>query len=359
MRQVKSAELVRYNANNRGTNSPDCVKRAISMAFDLPYSEVTKLLNNKMHEVRARRWNTFRVFEPVIKELGGTSLIPIDDLITVDEFADNIAEPDKAYLLLTGKTYGKNTHMVCILDKKIWDSWDSKDYIVNGYYVVKTTNRKPVTDILSKLDQLRKDYVYPVLSDEIFKYADKQKWDCIMTLSKSTTTNYQIKSKFVLAFSATEQIPKERSYKIEIVLVFQPTMTEDEAIEFIKKTGKQRAYDRMWAIKEQEKKLVEEYKVRSQMDAESKDSDLWLDKREQRFFNSLPGWVRPLITYISIDAPGQFHNSYEVRIRPLPGDNAHGKRIEFWGYDAWMVKDQIERYKQDKQVPGYEYEWDY
>lgn len=42
--KVNSATLVEYNANDRGKNAPDCVKRAISMAFSIPYSEVSKAL---------------------------------------------------------------------------------------------------------------------------------------------------------------------------------------------------------------------------------------------------------------------------------------------------------------------------
>ena len=39
-RDVVAAELKRYNANNRGTNTTDCVNRSISMAFGKDYVEV-------------------------------------------------------------------------------------------------------------------------------------------------------------------------------------------------------------------------------------------------------------------------------------------------------------------------------
>ena len=38
MKNVNSASLVRYNANNRGISTGDCVKRAISYAFNKSYN---------------------------------------------------------------------------------------------------------------------------------------------------------------------------------------------------------------------------------------------------------------------------------------------------------------------------------
>ena len=42
---IKSANLLRYNANTSGISSPDCVKRGISYAFDKSYVQVSKDLN--------------------------------------------------------------------------------------------------------------------------------------------------------------------------------------------------------------------------------------------------------------------------------------------------------------------------
>ena len=68
MKQVNSATLEKYNANNRGKSVDDCVKRGISLAFDLPYAEVGKILNAKMKELRKSAWNIQPVFEPVINK---------------------------------------------------------------------------------------------------------------------------------------------------------------------------------------------------------------------------------------------------------------------------------------------------
>ena len=51
IRKIESAELVRYNANSSGKMSPDCVKRALSLAFDVPYSQIAKMLNEEMKKM--------------------------------------------------------------------------------------------------------------------------------------------------------------------------------------------------------------------------------------------------------------------------------------------------------------------
>ena len=51
--KISSATLVDYNANDRGNYAPDCVKRAISMAFSKQYSQVAKDLRKAQAEVRA------------------------------------------------------------------------------------------------------------------------------------------------------------------------------------------------------------------------------------------------------------------------------------------------------------------
>ena len=55
MSNITSADLIRYNANPRHTDTGDCTKRALSLAFDMPYSQVSKELNgiaNEMNESR-------------------------------------------------------------------------------------------------------------------------------------------------------------------------------------------------------------------------------------------------------------------------------------------------------------------
>ena len=50
-RYISSADYVNYNANSRGNNVGDCVKRALSMAFDMDYNQTSKELNELVGQV--------------------------------------------------------------------------------------------------------------------------------------------------------------------------------------------------------------------------------------------------------------------------------------------------------------------
>ena len=45
-------KLIYYNANTHNVHSGDCVKRAISLAFNLDYEYIAKLLRQKAKELR-------------------------------------------------------------------------------------------------------------------------------------------------------------------------------------------------------------------------------------------------------------------------------------------------------------------
>ena len=49
MKLIYSADLVRYNANSRGTRTGDCAVRSISLAFNRSYNDIKKLLNSAMN----------------------------------------------------------------------------------------------------------------------------------------------------------------------------------------------------------------------------------------------------------------------------------------------------------------------
>lgn len=358
--KINSANLVKYNANTRGKSVGDCVKRSMSLAFDMSYNDIGKLLNEKMKALRAYQWNIQRVFNPVIKDLGGSDPIRMEDSnCTVEEFADSIAQPGKAYLILCGKKYGDVSHMVCIRDKDIFDSWDCSDYLVTKYYTTPERALKPTTDIQSTLADICKEYATPILQSEIKRYFTKKDWEGNYEF-ESKRRDYRVTYTFTVIIYADGLILKNREYSFDIAFVFTPTMSEDEAIEYIQKTAKTRMYDRMYAIDGQEKKLkeAEEMKLAAGLQNEKTyEEKYYISKAEERFLNSLPGWIRPLIKTLRIDRPGSYSDSYTLVIRPLPDDpnRSSDERIRFEGLDADELKAQIYRYKDTYDVPWDDY----
>lgn len=360
-RKIESADLIRYNANSSGRNTGDCVKRSISLAFDLPYTDTSRLLLQKMHERKADKWNIYSVYNRVIEDLGGSALVNVEnkgDPITLEEFVDNEVNENLIYIVLTGSKPGKRDHMVCVRDGKVWDSWDSRKEYVDGYYIVESDRIKEILDVNQYLPELADDLALDVVRNTIYSYVEKHDYSVNFVRTEvKKAKNYQIQINATVVLSANEIVIKNRTYKFSIIIPIEPTSTYDEAEEKIRKVAKQRAYDRMWTINEQEKKLVEEYTMRASLeDLDTHKSDLYFTPSEKRFFNSLPGWVKPLISYISIDSPGQYYDSYAISMHPLPNDSRHSKKIHFNDYDASGIKEQLERYKKTFEIGGIDYE---
>lgn len=356
---IQSAEFVKYNANNRGNDVGDCVKRSMSLAFDVPYYQIGKLLNAKMKEKRKHAWNIEPVFSAVIMDLGGHSYTKMSSPITVDDFAENEADPGTTYLLLVGKKFGQTSHLVCVRDQKIWDSWDCRDWFVTGYYVIPIES-KPITDVKDHLEELVESYFTSDFEDDVTRQMFKWGLDEGDLLFKPTIKGYSIYTSCKLEMSPTDVIPKKRAYTFQIVLPIEPTMTVEEAEAFIRKTAKVRIYDRLYSIAGQEKKLREEWEVRNQMGYDEP-KEYWLDARERKFIATLPGWARALIKWIDIQDPNQYHDSYRITMRKLPTDDRHPNITKFSleAYTADQLREMIDRYGKYGEIEGIDYYQDW
>lgn len=64
-----------------------------------------------------------------------------------------------------------------------------------------------------------------------------------------------------------------------------------------------------------------------------------------------------MITFVDIQRPGEYSDSYKLWIKPHPGikTNSTVKRIDFEGYDANMIKGEIDLYKEEGLVPFEDY----
>ena len=361
-RRISASDLKLYNANVSGNNVGDCVKRSMSLAFDLPYSEIGKLLNAKKKEKRAYAWNQRSVFQPVIYDLGGKEYVSTkDDLISVNDFGDE--HPKGTYLLLVGKKPGEMSHMVCIRDGKVWDSWDCRKYFVTGYYDVTGVSNKEARDIdKNYINEVAQEFAQPAIENEMNRFVDKKKWHAIRIMCKAyANSTYQIKADCRIDLEKDKTINKDRISTFVIKLTIEPSWTDEEIIDFVKKTAKIRTYDRMYAIADQEKKLVEEVEVEKQL-SNSKESKkyVYLTPQEQRFVNTLPGWIRPLITFVGITEPNRWSDSYRIYFNKLPGDTLHPNmdRVYLYAWNARELKDKINRYHKNYEIDGYEYNYD-
>lgn len=358
---IEAATLKYYNANNRGNRTRDCVKRALSLALDISYTDISKLLNAEMHRQHTDAWNYPNVYGKVAKELGCSDWI-YDGVVNengrmkLDEFVDTVLDPNQTYLVHTGRSASVRDHIVCVRDGKIWDSWDSRDSYVFSYAIA-PTNKKHIASSDLNYVTIANKHAVPAVAKAMERFIKKRQWEyTFLQVEPTRAGSYHIVIRAQLTLAPTSWIAKKRAYTFDISFTIEPTMDEEEAIQLIGEVAKVRGYDRMYAIAEQEKKLKEAEEIKRAAGEEgTSKAHLFLDGRESRFYNSLPGWVKPLVTNLSIYEPHQYSNSYSIRIKPLPNDTEHSKRIEFEAYDSASLKDMLQRYRETGEVPWEDY----
>lgn len=362
---INSAELVQYNANNRGKNVGDCVKRSISLAFGISYSETAKLLNKVKKSFGYPAWNIQPCYSKVIKQLGGSKYVQLDNMITVDEFADSY-DPAIVYIVLCGRPNGHTpSHMVCIREGKIWDSWNSRNYIVYGYYVVEGDVTKPIVDLSSNMEELG-ELAEKASFETADTYATKRGWDYILT-SDHSVSNFKIKVFLTIMIrDVVGQESRRRTYTLQIPFVVEPTQTLAEAKQSVLKVAKTKGYDRMYAINQQETKLKEEEETarRFKEAGGALNNKLHLDQRERKFLNTLPGWIKPLIEHFYIYGP-DYYGTYEYALtfHPSPDDwrRSPNELIRLRAYTADELRQYINTYINSEyfDVAGEDYDYKY
>lgn len=379
---IKSAELLRYNANSSGNRAPDCVKRSISYAFDVPYITVAKKLNELANNSYVPgQWNVPYIYGKLIKDYGGSDRLRIYDFdrnmsesTTVNDFADTYNTG--TYLLEVGKKAegSQSSHLVAIVDGEVIDSWDSRNWYVKRLYTT-DHHHSAKSDIWSEenVKNLRALCVTSCRSnwDKLTaKYAAKNDWQFdepeVSVSAKDYKIDVLIKSKL------HSQLDDTKITNVQAKFVFVPTWTYEEAESYIIKNAYTRVYDRLYEINKTIKGMIEEQEATKQVISELGVGDqvdraldkYWMDDREKRFFNSLPGALRARVNRVSIQQPGQYSDSYSVRVIAKPEDRPrlaeYGFRrndmIEFEAYDATQMKDMLKRYTEKGEIPDIDYD---
>ena len=339
---ISAAELIHYNANSAGRSTGDCVKRSLSLAFDVPYVEMSKELIAKMKEKRSDHWNVQSVYNDVIAAHGGLGPVTLTEPRgTLEEFVDNNCQ-EGTWLVATGSKPTRSNHIVCVIDGKIYDSWDSSQEYAIRYYTIKNPPKRSFTDInINDYQQEIEETVASVGNALIMKYP----WYEYLRLFDASYIRYrnnQYKATIKLELKLKPRPYKEETtrYYFDFSVVFTPSTTEEEAHKIIKQTIKIRLYDRLYSVNQQEKKLEEAFEVRGK--ATSKLDGVWLSTQEQRFLNSLPGRIQGIIEWIDIERPGQYSDSYRVRVTPQHGESED--YIRLYAVDAREMRELIDHY---------------
>jgi len=326
------AGLKRYNANTRDADVGDCVPRGISLALGKDYDEVRRDLNRIVRRYYpGSAFNYSIVFYRYLKDTANVTFSNYPDKgVTEGEFCEKY--PQGTYLLLTGDkkkaANGRSTHLVCIIDGDIYDSWDSTDYVVVQWAKVKgektTLNEVTYEDILDDL------------MDNLRPYAEKLsnsfKWGTIRFNESYFEPFYDGKKyghrdKYTFELMLTAdlgEVPEDTDYRSNIsyghtfIIKMNPSFDAAENLASLTKKIKQKMYD--WV-----------YEIRKDLNDAEKSSSFEFNpkfrgnRKDRKAVMNLPEWFRPLVT--AIDTEGYYGYKYEVYFTPLPDDPNHRKDL--------------------------------
>lgn len=372
--RLESATLVKYNANTRGTNTGDCTARAISLAFNMDYSKARKALNDSAKEHRGWNYNTHANCEEVIRNLGGGNIIDPVRKITVNDFADMHAN-DGTYILWCskdGEKFHHTNHLVCMINDRIYDSWDSRTFYVIGYWEIKSgIKAEDITDVgqylttwIRRMDaDGYRNYANQVFDNIINKNRKLKKLidkydisvDLYLQVTEVALHNYTFK----FGYAVRVDIPKydilEKWYKSRFAIVFKPTMKTDEVDAYFEETFYNKLYSFLQGIIREIEDMCEGHALLYK-DSETtipKQQNLWFySQYAKKSFNNLPYWVRRLATSFRIEQPFQerYSDSVELYITTPPFDSDYDKNCEkdryFHAYNMDDLKRGLDYYKE-------------
>lgn len=375
MKPIDSADLVKYNANSRGTRTGDCSVRSISLAFDKDYREVKRLLNESLRKSGGHAYNSSKNILYVLRNYLGVG--HIQDIrsqeLTVEEFANN--NPTGTYLIGCHKSPNPNqeyifgNHLVTIINGKIFDTWDSRNYYVCKAIKVDNT----AVDIDTKITSLSQ------FLSEWFKSPDTKDWwstafkatldhaiDKSRRLKKLADDNdititingdwrrvnyssfvFTIPMQFELIipeYSISQSFSK--IVKVQIKPSVEPT---EEAVEnYIYSALDVKISDIVWAIVKAAEDAIAGYQLTKDVQNDTPVDGFW-NVQDRKMFNALPYWVRKLATDFYIDrytSWGEPAQRIILKIRPLPNDpeNKSGT-LTFEAEDKGMLMAMLEHYK--------------
>lgn len=373
MKKLLSADLVRYNANNRGTRTGDCTARAISLAFNMDYSKARKALNDSAKENWRLNWdyNSTSNVRRVIELLGGGKDTKEPDKITLNAWADE--HPSGTYILHCNKNgieRGPGGHLVCIIDGKIYDSWDSRDCYVLSYHVISNGIKgTDVTDIRGALNdyfdpKMTKEYwqIYTVdvfntiinKTSKLKKLVDK--YDVNVSLSidftKVTIAGYTFTYKYEIDLEIPEYKVAE-SYPSKFSVVFKPTMQASDIPDYFENTFFGKMYSFVLNVIRKAEDICKGSSLYEGYDIPQ--NGLYFSSTyEHKVFSALPYWVRRITKNFSAESP--LHNDYsdrvilEIYVPPFDTEynnpNRRSNTRYFHAYRISDLKDALEYYKE-------------
>jgi len=165
-----------YNANINNSDINDCARRALSLAFNLPYQTIEEELVHIRNDLGKRYYNSPEVINKFITDHGAIE-IPTARRMVVGNFCEkyNIG----TYLLEVYKI-GEPSHITCLIDNTIYDTWDCLNWnIIRAYQVSDEISLLNVNFKLSDYKHFIEIETKNILKEYIKEYLPQAKFDFV------------------------------------------------------------------------------------------------------------------------------------------------------------------------------------
>lgn len=357
MHSVNSASVKYYNANDRNRNTGDCVIRSLTLAYDMPYSDVRRELIGLGGTDGT--WNRRYIYHKFISSHGYVDHgKPERGSITLEEFADS--HPSGTWLVqLERKAYSNQSgHIVCLEDGNVWDTWNSLGWFVEEWWEVKEQS----SQISSNIDTDALDQISSVLSAYCTKIQKKMPWAYVYISSKrvekdgytgtivarvSSNEKYAEMYKHLID---SRSIRREFVKTLRLVIKFHPKLSYEQNIK--NTSEKARVQLREWAY--QIRKVVEDedraYRVVANPSFHG----------DRILLSKMPEWARPKIISLwdySEYGSSWYGDRYSAEMEADPEDPRY-ETNKFVSFSEDTLKELIhdmEMYRSDFKRLNYDY----
>ena len=360
LRHTINADLKLYNANTRGKSVGDCVKRALCMGFSMDYDEVSRELNKIKREKHQSAYNVSPVFNEFVKRRGtafykddvispetGVVLGTLDKDTTVREFSETYSEG--TYILEVGKPGGKfSTHLCCVVDGDVYDSWNSTEWKIYEVCVV-SEHTSPiyeleVDDVINDMQGDIDYYLERLFNRLKIDYATySTSYDRSFGRDNRYTGVYYVFMKFTQPIPTSSKYHRSKSWGHEIVFKLNPRFDADKNREILFKKFKQKVYDWIYNIVRD---------IKDAREAEQTDfsnySGWGFSNETKKFIMHLPQWVRNRVTDVEF-GDGEYTDKYKVYFQAFDDDpylKERGDEVCAVGDTLTDLKSNIESYKE-------------
>ena len=343
MKKIASA-WVKYNANTGNSYTSDCVVRSLCFALKKDYNQVRKELNQWRKSHGRDSYKQWDMFIGWLKATHRTAGIHVEYPISVQQFSEE--HPSGVFVCLTESSKGTGSHLVTVLNGDIYDSWDSRSWVVTKAWQVMDVDTEVYDISIRDMHEEISEYINECLA------MYEKKYDCIEKLY--TNMNYSL-NKYSYHYDLTLRYIKEEGLWLSgqrrskgLELKINPRLSREENMDILKKRIKQRIYD--WVYNAV-------YDFRTAHDANTASN--WnpeLPERMRADAARLPKWVWPYVVQADIGDGSFWNPDCRVTLTHMPGcDPELPERIQLIEDNLTEIKNVLNRFRNGEYV----HEWMY